>query len=188
MLKIIFSSNVFKDNTDIIDLESLKYFKANKSLKVPANASSGFFWGCTNLRNVNIENFILQDFSNWGWGGTNPFNGCINLETVTLSKNQNLTRIPNYLFAGGCSKLKLNNLDESVTSIGYYAFQGCSSLDWTHLPDNIISIEDNAFNGCSSLEISTLPSALTTVGNSAFLNCSSCNITNLPDNLIIPSL
>ncbi len=63
-------------------------------------------------------------------------------------------------------------IDETVTSIGSYAFYLCRNLKSVTLPDSIISIGNDAFSSCRSLESITIPNSVTSIGNSAFSDCS----------------
>ena len=48
-------------------------------------------------------------------------------------------------------------IDDTVSSIGSYAFLGCSALTEITIPDSVTSIGSSSFSGCSSLEEITLP-------------------------------
>jgi hypothetical protein len=74
-------------------------------------------------------------------------------------------------------------IDESLTSIGDYAFYGCSSLSEIYIPENIKRIGYCAFCGCSSLAAIDLPPSVTQLGNYAFYNCSSLSDVSLPDSM-----
>ena len=66
-----------------------------------------------------------------------------------------------------CSSIKSVIIENSVTSIGDYAFDGCSSLTSVTIPDSVTSIGDGAFFGCSSLASVTIPDSVTSIGNYA---------------------
>lgn len=74
-------------------------------------------------------------------------------------------------------------IDESVSSIDYYAFAHCGNLTELVLPQNITSIEPYAFYGCWNLEKVVIPDSVTYIGEYAFADCSSLTEIKLPKNL-----
>ncbi|MCB6994428.1 leucine-rich repeat protein, partial [bacterium 210820-DFI.6.37] len=54
-------------------------------------------------------------------------------------------------------------MDDSVESIGAWAFHGCSSLSSITIPEGVTSIRDGAFSGCSSLSSITIPEGVTII-------------------------
>ena len=99
--------------------------------------------------------------------GSNAFNGCINLHTVTLpSKLQVLT---DHIF-WGCQALKAIHT-KGVHTIEYSAFEGCTRLAKVEFTDALISISHGAFKDCRSLTQVTLPNSVTTVGDGCFSGC-----------------
>ena len=101
--------------------------------------------------------------------GSNAFNGCIYLKTITLPDG--IPSIPGSAFQR-CLSLTSINIPESVTSIGGSAFSECSSLTSIHLPERLLTIGGYAFHQCDKLSEMHLPPYLTSIGNYAFSNCS----------------
>jgi hypothetical protein len=64
-------------------------------------------------------------------------------------------------------------IPDSVTSIGYCAFQYCKSLASVNIPDSVTSIGKHAFDGCKSLASVIIPDSVTSIGWNAFDGCKS---------------
>lgn len=62
-------------------------------------------------------------------------------------------------------------INNSVTSIGEYAFAGCSNLEFIKFPYGVQEIGDYAFTGCPNIYMILLPSSLNRIGTSAFEDC-----------------
>jgi len=62
--------------------------------------------------------------------------------------------------------------DNSVTSIGDYAFQSCTSLASIAIPNSVTSISSYAFSS-SGLTSITIPNSVTSIGASTFYSCTS---------------
>ena len=73
--------------------------------------------------------------------------------------------------------------DDSVTTIGYAAFEYCTSLTSVTIPDSVTTIGEWAFYNCSSLTSVNIPDSVTTIGNYAFFSCGSLTSVNIPDSV-----
>ena len=84
-----------------------------------------------------------------------------------------------------CSNLTTVTFGENsqLTSIGDYAFSGCSNLTSITIPDNVTTIGNYAFTGCSSLTSITIPDSVTSIGDYAFSGCSNLTSITIPDNV-----
>ena len=69
-------------------------------------------------------------------------------------------------------------VNETVTSIGIYAFYSCSNLTTVNFPA-ATSIGDSAFNNCSNLTTVNFPAA-TSIGDRAFNSCPNLTTVNFP--------
>lgn len=120
--------------------------------------------GCSGLRNIVIP-------SNVKGIGSNSFNGCTNLSSVTYETSA-LTAIGGYAFYQDYALHDLN-VPGTVKSIGDYAFRDCYSAYASALvlPSALTSIGTYAYWNCYSLKELEIPSGLTAIGNYALAGC-----------------
>ena len=113
-----------------------------KSLK---NISENAFKGAASLKSVHIRSNLklTKDLSM-----ASPFTDS-GMEEITVDGG--VTKIPDNLFAGGCSRVKRLVLLETVTGIGCCAFEGCEALEELSLPASLQTVDSAAFKGCASL-------------------------------------
>lgn len=176
------------------------------SINVPDSVNSignSAFWGCSSLTRINIPDSVTSIGSNAFWNcssltnidipnsvtsiGSGAFRGCSkSLESITVNKGNSqyysiencLIDTQNKILILGC-KNSIIPADDSVTSIGNYAFYGCSGLTSVTIPTNITSIGDLAFCGCGGLTSITIPNSVTAIGSSAFSDCSELTIVTI---------
>lgn len=63
--------------------------------------------------------------------------------------------------------------ENSVTTIGEYAFDGCKSLVNINIPNSVTTIGKGAFYGCKTLTNIDIPQSVTTIKKGAFYGCKS---------------
>ena len=63
-------------------------------------------------------------------------------------------------------------IEDSVTSIGDYAFYECTGLTSVTIPNSVTSIGDYAFYECTGLTSVSIPNSVTSIGDRAFTWCS----------------
>ena len=95
-------------------------------------------------------------------------------------------KIPGFIKRIGSSAFKGGwftavTIPDSVTEIGWGAFEDCSNLETVVLSNNISEISVDMFNNCTSLTNIKLPNGITEIAERAFQNC------ELLTNLTIPS-
>ena len=96
---------------------------------------------------------------------------------------QNSVTTIGYNAFDSCSSLESITIPNSVTAIGGWAFSYCSSLESITIPSSVTTIGDCAFSHCSSLESITIPSSVTTIGDYAFSHCSSLESITIPSSV-----
>ena len=104
------------------------------------------------------------------------------INKVTFAANSKLKTICNGAFYN-CNSLSKIDVPNSVTVVGYAAFQDCSNLKEITFSDGMTSIWDYTCSGCSALNKVDLPKNLTNIGYCAFYNTSSLRSLEIPDKL-----
>jgi len=66
--------------------------------------------------------------------------------------NKEPKRLHDLIFNNCTTLYAINNLPESIKTIGKYAFNGCTSLKYLKLPKNVTDIREFAFNGTHNLK------------------------------------
>ena len=147
------------------------------SITIPNSVTSigyGAFLGCTGLTSINVAS------------GNNYYsdnNGVLfNKKKTELirypeGKSQTSYTIPNSVTSIGygafeyCTGLTSITIPNSVTSIGGSAFWDCTGLTSITIPNSVTSIGRYAFYGCTGLTSITIPNSVTSIGDEAFWNC-----------------
>ena len=147
------------------------------SVAIPNSVTSidyGVFKECTGLTSVTIPNSVT-------YIGDHAFDGCSGLTSVhitdleawlKISVHSNPLSYAHHLYLNGV-EIKDLVIPNSVTSIGFNAFDGCSGLTSITIPNSVTSIGSYAFEGCSGLTSITIPNSVTWIDHDAFANCNS---------------
>lgn len=64
-----------------------------------------------------------------------------------------------------------NQMEYTLTSIGFRAFSGCNGLTLIKIPNTVTSIGEDAFAGSSDLTSVVIPNSVISIGNRAFTGC-----------------
>ena len=109
-----------------------------------------------------------------------PFEGC----GGSLTIGNAVQRIPSSMFLE-CTGFTSLTIGNSVTSIGWRAFDGCSGfMGNLVIPNSVTEISDYAFRNCSGFNGSlTLGSSLTSIGDLAFAYCGFTGTLSIPNSV-----
>lgn len=72
-----------------------------------------------------------------------------------------------------CRNITSIAIPDTVTEIGWCAFENCEKLESVVIYGDVPSIEGNVFAGCSSLKYVTLPETITLINGESFMGCTS---------------
>ena len=163
-----FGYSVFKNCVSLTEIKIPKTLKTCSG-KNNASATDGIFYGCTNLKNITIEDgmthipdFLLQGSS---------------IEYITIPES--VTSIGICVFRG-CEELKEIIIPDSVTKIGNSAFSNCRFLSKVKLSNNLTDFGQGVFKNCISLTEITIPKTVTyCTGSTPYTNGIFYGCTNL---------
>ena len=132
------------------------------SITIPDSVTyidSSAFRGCTGLTSI-----VIPDSVTYIGGGA--FSDCTNLTTITVNQNNKYyssvdgvlynNKYKSELAAYPAGKKGEFTIPDSVTSIGWYAFDGCTGLTSITIPDSVTYIDRFAFSGCTGLTTITV--------------------------------
>ena len=92
---------------------------------------------------------------------------------IEKGKVAEVTSNPNY-YTGDVTipeKVTYNEVEYSVTSIGYAAFRDCSRLTSITLPNSLLKIDFESFRNCIGLSSIEIPNSVSIIAQGAFRNC-----------------
>ena len=99
-----------------------------------------------------------------------------------LEVDTSVTSIP-YAAFQDCTQLKEVLFHDDVSEIRHAAFSGCAALTNIEIPRNVKIIWNNSFYGCTALLKVTLPKGLQTISYSAFAGCSTLQYIEIPSSV-----
>lgn len=145
---------VIPDGVTTIGMSAFENCGGLTSITIPASVTTimnSAFNGCSGLTSINIPSNVTSI-------GENAFSFCKSLETIVVEQgnlhydsrdncNAIIETETNTLITG----CKTSVIPNSVTSIGYCAFQYCTSLTSIEIPNSVTSIGEWAFYNCTGL-------------------------------------
>ena len=120
------------------------------------------------------------DMDDYSFDNNSPFDRNSNIKSVIIENS--VTSIGSYAFED-CTSLTNVTIGNSVTSIGKRAFLGCASLTSVTIGNSVTSIGNYAFSCCESLTSVTIPDSVTSIGHYAFAQCTSLTNITIPNSV-----
>ena len=178
----VYENNILfnKDKSKIISFRNQKqtsYFIPNSVTSI----GDGAFFACNSLAEVVIPNSVVYINGNpfYAWLGKLE---CLSPSFVyenNILFNKDKSRIISFRNQKQTSYV----IQNSVTSIGEYAFFACNSLAEVVIPNSVTNIGDRAFSFCSSLAEVVIPNSVTSIGEYAFFACNSLAEVVIPNSV-----
>lgn len=181
----------FSNCTELTSIGGLSAFAGTgiTELTIPdcvKSIENGAFGSCEDLTSLNlgsVESIGVQAFEYTGITSLNlpdtlseigmgAFSFCKSLTSIDWPQNENFTILTGF---DNCQALSDAELEkalsvDSVTELGYYAFDGCFFQNVT-IPSNIKTIGDSAFYGCIYMASLTILPGVETIGPHTFKGC-----------------
>ena len=181
---------VIAEGTTSISNSAFYACRALMSVTIPDSVTwigKEAFSMCNSLTSVTIPDSVT-------WIGEKAFSMCNSLTSVYVTDiakwcgisfgdySANPLSYAHNLYLNGT---KVTNLviPDSVTSIGYRAFESCKCLTSVTIPDGVTSIGNGAFSSCSGLTSVTIPNSVTSIGENAFSSCSGLAAVDIPSHV-----
>lgn len=114
--------------------------------------------------------------SNFTYIGSNAFQGCRNLTSITIMNTNTFTQIQSYAFSG-CYALTDFEFPKNITTIQTYVLQNCQALENLTISETVTNIKTQAFNNvgistANGVTITMLGSTPPSLVSTAFTNAS----------------
>ena len=104
-----------------------------------------------------------------------------NTSFTSITLNDSISSIGNYAFFG-CSSLQDYAIPNNVSTIGQYAFCSNASLTEIYIPDGVTKVEPYTFYGCNKISRLAIGKNVTSIGDYAFYNNALLTKLVIPEN------
>ncbi len=139
----------------------------------------GIYYNFNSTEKTATVTYLYNSSSN-----SNAYSGEVVIpEKVTYNEVEYSVTSIGYRAFSHCSGLTSLTISNSVTSIGNYAFDGCSGLTSVTIPNSVTSIGSYAFQECTGLTSISIPNSVTSIGNNAFSNCTGLISVTIPNSV-----
>lgn len=180
-----------------IGYESFKDCTSIESVIIPNGVTyigMDAFRNCTNLKSITIPNTVneigMLAFQDTAWL-ENQRDGVVYAGKVVytckgempvytnLTLKSDTTGIADKAFAEQENLYRII-IPDSVSVIGFGAFDRCTNLISVNIPDGVSTIDGNVFRGCKSLGDIVIPNSVKVIEYDAFQDCSSLKSLTIP--------
>lgn len=145
----------------------------------------GAFYECSSLTSIEIPSSVTNI-------ELDILGQCSGLESIIVASDNKvydsrnncnaIIRKSDNTIIAGCKNTIIPN---SVSTIGYSAFEGATGLASIEIPTSVTSIETGAFAGCSGLTSIEIPSSVTSIEQAAFVDCSGLTSIEIPSSVTL---
>ena len=146
-----------------------------------------------NIQSISLDNTDTSSSSSNFSNSSNPFYDCVYMNNIYVDEaNRYFTSIDGVLYNKSITKLlfypshkldKTYNVPDSITEIGFGAFQRNGIITEVTLPKGVTKINSKAFFDCASLKKINIPSGITKIEQSTFFGCKALTEIKLPDGI-----
>ena len=149
-------------------------------------------WDISETTGDNVTATLYDDYSlvisgtgamkNWTSSSSVPWYSSYRYKIKSVTIEDSVTTVGDYAFDDYIALTSVV-IGDSVTTIGKYAFSNCDSLTSVVIPDSVTTIGFSAFRSWDSLTSVVIPDSVTTIDKNAFAFCHSLTSIVIPDSV-----
>lgn len=163
---------------------ALLTFLPTGAVTVSAETYSGTC-GDTLTWSLNTETGVLTisgtgAMTNYSWSNAPWYSYRAHISSIEFEET--VTSIGNFAFYG-LDALKSITIPDHITSIGHSVFRKCSQLSDVTIGKGITGISNFTFFECTALESITIPNHITSIGSAAFMSCRNLKNASIPSSV-----